>query len=329
MNHCPPWTTKHSADILLDKLIPGARVADCLLGTDDVANAELYPPVVITAEALYSRPSSPLPLIDPTLLLRPIAPDASPMTGTMLAVVSPNHLPHRRTSGNASPSVNSWAGSEHNHYYLSPCHHQSQRPSNLHGSLPLKSGPNLLSEPNMMRLAPPTRSDTNGANGVVLTNRGPANQQRGLRNASPVGRWCPATSAGENNRSREQVTANNGVVYDDPQLCSLTNKQRHRADEEQVVEGEHNTGQEHFLDNLNISELFLLGSLSQQNLVGKQPPPIFVTSECVRATLYRCPVTFSLCVPTYRPTFVYNRPAPLCQFNCSPVALHPQVGTLQ
>lgn len=280
MNHSSPWTAKHSADILLDKLIPGARVADCLLGTvatlgeNDLADAELYPPVVITAEAMYSRSSSPLPLIDPTLLLRPIAPEASPMTGTMLAVVSPNHHQHRRTSGNASPSVNSWAGGEHNHYYLSPCHHQSQRPSNLHGGLPLQSGPILLSEPNMMRLAPPTRSDNNSTNGIVLTNRGPANQHRGMRNASPVGGWCPPTSsAGGNNRSREQVTANNGVVYDDPQLRPLTKKQRQREDEAQVVEGEHNRSQEHFLDNPNIDELFLLGSLSQQNLVGKQPPP--------------------------------------------------------
>lgn len=264
---------------------------DCLLGTvvaaDCDGDLDLYPPVFITADTMHmSRSASPLPMIDPSLLLRPIAcaSPASPL-GTMLTVVSPRHL--HRVSANASPSVNSWTGGEashHNHYYQ---HQQQQHhPRHSHHHLALHSGPILLSEPNMVmatqRLGTDNQAVTN-ARGVVFNNNGAPpppppmafapdrhHQQLlhnddggggggGFRKFSLGQSSAPASVSISSERS--QVTGNK-VLH-----IKKNNEKREYKDE-----AEDTSSHEHFLDNPNIDELFLLGSVSQQSLVGKRLP---------------------------------------------------------
>lgn len=258
-------------------------------------DVDFYPPVIVTQEVLYNnRPSSPfpqsgfsqpqtpstssLPVIDSSLLLRPIV---------STALLSPRHL--HRLSANASPSVISWAGGEasshHSHLYQPS---QSGHTSNFGVGLSLPTGPIRLSEPNM--LATNSRcSSGGGGSGLLLPQCIDSNNSAGrlarppsspcasssfhhaldnvesFRKLSPTGSRATVTDVGnfaEEQRGPTRRDGGGGQVWQQgrQQMGECYGRKANRD-----VDG----AEEHFLDNPNIDELFLLGSMSQHDLVGK------------------------------------------------------------
>lgn len=246
-----------------------------------------------------SRCSSPLPMIDPNLLLRPITAACSP---ALLTVVSPRHL--HRISANASPSVNSWAGddsSHHNHYYQQ---HSRQSHHNLHHHR--RSGPILLSEPNMLMasqriVAGADCQPMSNTIGVVLNNRGappspchlPPSLVHHHRNDDGFRKLSESSATGSNfpgqrRRWQEEEEATRGFSVQKSRVGRGGTREDEK--EEMDQEEENNGSPEHFLDNPNIDELFLLGSVSQQNLVGKTPAtvlsPLYVHKRPIAHKFY-------------------------------------------
>lgn len=227
-----------------------------LLGTIVASAAandgDLYPPVVITADALCSRSASPLPMIDPTLLLRP--------STAQLTVLSPRHL--CRATANASPSVNSWAGAEISHNHQSATAASYPRQSHRHQMS------SLFSEPNMMM------ANTKG----VLSNSN--SSQRGIGSYPAAAVTSSSSIYHDNVESfRKSSPATGGAGRG----CGGDHRQRRmcgrQVGEEMEMETTDDGSQEQFMDNLNIDELFLLGSVSQQNLVGKKNDVPFVVKS--------------------------------------------------
>lgn len=257
-------------------------------------DVDFYPPVIITQEVLYNnqRPSSPfplssglsqpqtpstssLPVIDSSLLLRPIVSNA---------LLSPRHL--HRLSANASPSVISWAGGEASHHHHNPHHHHLYQPGQPHTAnfgvgLSLPSGPIRLSEPNMLATSSGSSSRRcSGGSGLLLPKRIDLNNSPGrlprppslstssfhhavdnvesFRKLSPAGSRATVTDVGNFSEARREL----GQVWQQ-------GRQRERQVDEQKASRDVDEAEEHFLDNPNIDELFLLGSMSQHDLVGK------------------------------------------------------------
>lgn len=244
----------------------------------------MYPPVMMVTpdelclvdvgnEQRCSSRTSPIPLIDPTLLLRPIAP-----VGTMLAVASPRHL----RSTNASPSVNSWSGGEHSQLQqqrLCDRHHpqHSHSTSNFNG-LTVQTVPILLSDPHMA-FPESTRalsSSSYGEQGVpnvpttkgVVLNRCPV-ASSGFSAVNLSASWpLPESLSDSQIRARDEGGGGGGggksrLPTAGLAECVTENRQDGRLG---------SVGQQEirFLDNPNIDELFLGGSVSQQNLAGKR-----------------------------------------------------------
>lgn len=247
--------------------------------TATMPDVELYAPVVmVNADALCpvfvnknnnngsTRNSPTIPLIDPTLLLRPIAP--------MGAMSSPRHLRASPTS----LSVNSWSGPyqqqqphpsqhhhrPHRHHEHPQQEHRKTSTSNFNG-LSLQTVPLLFSDPNMT-----LRHDSvihspmtmNSSNSCWDGQSSSQTKDVGSKRTPAQNRVHPLRSGGSWAQNRSYFT---GEREDDDEGLeakfrgiSTSQGRMGRADEE-----------ERFFDNPNIDELFLFNSVSQQSLVGK------------------------------------------------------------
>lgn len=204
-----------------------------------------------------------MPAFDASSVLLPITP-----TGTMLAVVSPRHL---QRATNASPSVSSWAGGESSRHQVNeqPLLLQQKQQLEQRNQRPhhhLTSNFNVLTTTlqNAPTPAPTSCPTIVTSDWELFETKGVLAQSDHEVEQDSFGdiRWTPTTSERKFEGFGDRVgTGGTGL-----RQCGTHAK---GGDTEIQMSNYSDNDTDRFMDNPNIDE-FLVGSVSQQSLVGKQ-----------------------------------------------------------